>query len=45
MNPKNPNPYIKTGCAKLQKQLKKLIMLKDDFKDKQTYCNEKLYKL
>ena len=45
MNPKKPNPYIKTGCVKLYKQLQKLIMLKNDFKDKQTYFNEKLYKL
>ena len=43
MNPKNPNPYIKTGCAKLHKQLQKLIMLKNDFQHKQTYFNEKLY--
>ena len=45
MNPKNPNPYIKTGCVKLHKQLQKIIMLKIDFKDKQTYFNAKLYKL
>ena len=31
MNPKNP--YIKTGCVKQHKQLQKLIMLKNDFKD------------
>ena len=43
MKPKNP--YIKTGCAKLNKQLQKLIMLKNDFKDKQIYFNEKLYTL
>ena len=34
MNPKSPNPYIKTGCVKLHKQLQKLIILKNDFKDK-----------
>ena len=45
MDPKNSNPYIKTGCAKLHKQLQKLIMLKNDFQHKQTYYNEKLYKL
>ena len=45
MNPKNPKPYIKTGCVKLHKQLQKLIMLKNDLKDKRTYFNEKLYKL
>ena len=45
MNPKIPNPYIKTGCVKLLKQLQKLIMLKNNFKDKQTYFNENLYKL
>ena len=28
MNPKNPNPYIKSVCVKLHKQLQKLIMLK-----------------
>ena len=44
MNPKNPNPYIKTGCAKQHKQLQKLIMFKNDFKHKETYFN-KLYKL
>ena len=33
MNPKNPNPYIKTGCVKLHKELQKLIMLKNDFKE------------
>ena len=43
MDPKNP--YIKTDCAKLHKQLQKLIMLKNAFKAKQTYFNEKLYKL
>ena len=42
MNPKNPNPYIKTDCVKLHKQLQKMIMLKNDFKDKQTYFNENL---
>ena len=45
MIPKNPNPYIKTGCIKQHKQVQKQIMLKNDFKDNQTYFNEKLYKL
>ena len=44
-NKPKKNPYMKTGRVKLHKQLQKLIMLKNDFKDKQKYFNEKLYKL
>ena len=45
MNPKKPNPYIKTGRAKQHKKLQKLIKFKNDLKHKQTYFNEKLSKL
>ena len=43
--PKNHKPVHQNWMHKTTQTITKLIMLKNDFKDKQIYFNEKLYKL